>query len=376
MTPVDEFLGSVREVFAENRDGDWTRAGLMLAVAVALSINVGWWFGRRKRRLATARRVEELAATAGLSATDRAFLARIARAADQPLPDVMATLVAFELATARALAGEPRSVRPVAGSVFEQVQRLRKALGFSPLPAHHWLLSTRELSTGEPVTLGGLTGHIVEVNEASFAVDFPAHAPVSVGGGAALGIIRIDDSRYLSRVRVLAIETASSGTGACRAFFSHDEHPERHQTRAHVRARIAGPVTVQVAAPAKTTADAPAAAQAAGARETRPIVTIEPGSAAANVLTGTLVDVSAGGLAVDLPAEATSLPAIGSHVRCSFALGEGPRFESLVALVLGVVTVPGSGLRHLRASFVALPDAERDRLAAAVAQHLRSPPLG
>src|SRR4051794_24229427 len=67
MTPVDEFLGSVREVFAENRAGDWTRAGLVVAGAVALSINLGWWIGRRKRRLATARRVEALAATAGLS---------------------------------------------------------------------------------------------------------------------------------------------------------------------------------------------------------------------------------------------------------------------------------------------------------------------
>jgi hypothetical protein len=106
-------------------------------------------------------------------------------------------------------------------------------------------------------------------------------------------------------------------------------------------------------------------------------VTIDSGSpAAASVLTGELVDVSAGGVAVDLPAEAILLPAIGSHVRCSFALGEGARFESLAALVLAVETVPGSGLRHLRASFVALTDAERDRLAAVVAHHLRSPPLG
>jgi hypothetical protein len=378
MTPVDEFLGSVREVFAENRAGDWTRAGLVLAAAVAFSINVGWWFGRRRRRLAAARRVEALAAAAGgLSATDRAFLARIARDAGQPLPEVMSTLVVFELATARALAIQPPSFRPAAGSVYEQVQLLRKALGFSPLPAHHWLLSTRELSSGEPVTLGGLTGHIVEVNEATFAVDFPAHAPVSVGGGAALGIIRIDDSRYLCRVRVLAVETASSGTGACRAFFSHDEHPERHQNRAHVRVRVAGPVMVQVAEPAKMAAEAPPTVRAAGAPQSSPQVTIEPGSAAAaGGLTGTLVDVSAGGLAVDLPAETMPLPAIGSHVRCSFALGDGPRFESLTALVLGVETVPGTGIRHLRASFVALTDAERDRLAAAVAQHLRTPPLG
>jgi PilZ domain-containing protein len=377
MTPVDEFLGSVREVFAENRAGDWTRAGLVLATAVALSINVGWWFGRRKRRLAAARRVEALAAAAGLSGTDRAFLARIARDAGQPLPEVMSTLVVFELATARALAGAPPTVRPAAGSVFEQIHRLRKALGFSPLPAHRWLLTTRELSSGEPVSLGGLTGQIAEVNEATFAVDFPGHAPLSVGGGAALGIVRIDDSRYLSRVRVLAIETASSGTGACRAFFSHDEHPERHQSREHVRVRVAGPVTVQVAEPAKIAAEAPPTVRATGAHQSNPQVTIEPGSAAAaGGLTGTLVDVSAGGLAVDLPAETLPLPAVGSHVRCSFAVGDGPRFESLAALVLGVGTVPATGVRHLRASFVALPDAERDRLAAAVAQHLRSPPLG
>ena len=132
---------------------------------------------------------------------------------------------------------------------------------------------------------------------------------------------------------------------------------------------------VQVAEPAKSAAEG-AGAAGAPPRDARPLVTIEPGSPAANVLIGALVDVSAGGLAVDLPVAAIVLPTVGSHVRCSFALGEGARFEGLAALVLAVGTIPGSGVRHLRASFVALADAERDRLAAAVAQHLRSPPLG
>jgi hypothetical protein len=356
MTPVDEFMGSVRDVFARNREVAWTRNGLFVAGAVVVSIALGRWLGYRRKRRATAEAVSTLAATAGLARTDLAFLARIAKTGGQSLPEVMSNLGAFEVATARLLeqkAAPPP--RPAAGSVFERVRQLRKALGFSPLPAHHWLLSTRELISGDPVAVGGIAGHVVEVNEAAFAVDLPAETALPIGASAALTIVRIDDSRYLSRVRVLLIERAHTGAGTttCRAFFSHDEHPDRQQSRAYVRVRVAGPVTIR---PVEPPAEPPAAI------EDRPPATI--------VLIGSLVDLSAGGLSLDLPASATGSLAAGSHVRCSFALGEGARFDSIVAVVLALGKVPSSGLLHMRGAFVALPDTERDRLAAVVARHL------
>jgi PilZ domain len=366
MKPVDQFLKSVREVFAQNRDADWTQIGLFLLAAIALSIALSVSIGRRRLRLAVARRIANVATGAGLKSPDLDYLTRISHAAGLPLLGVMTHLESFEKATARALEAEVPTQRPVEGSVFESIRRLRKSLNFSPLPAHHWLLSTRELVVGEPIVVAGVTRHVVDVNEATFAVDLPATTALALGPFATIAIVRTDDSRYLSRVRHLATE-ALAGTGAGlaggeivrRTFFGHDERPQREQHRQHVRMRPRIPVTVTVGIADPPTLHDPSEAAAAGAE----------------TITGTLLDVSAGGLSLELPMSSDSRIRNGTHLRCSFALDEAAVFEALGAVVVTAEAATRPNVQRLRLTFTALAEDERDRIASAVARHQRTPSI-
>jgi hypothetical protein len=343
MTSVDEFFRSLREVFARNRQADWPRIGLMLGVAVvvtiALSAGLRHWRARRQDAAA----IDAAATAARLTGTDLEYLKGIAAAAGLRVLEVMTSLAPFEHATAVALASEAPPLRPAEGSAFDRVRRLRKALGFSPLSPHLWLLSTRELVDGDRIGVGGASGQVVEVNEASFAVELPWSAAPVPGASIPLTIDRPDDARYLVRVRVLSVEPPAGASPSGRAFFAHDEQPDRQQHREYVRVRIQGTVTVIV----------------------------EP----AAPMDGTLVDVSAGGVALDLPTPLAGPVRRGAQLRCSFTLGEGERFEALPALVVAAGAGPRAGEQHLRLSFTSLAGVVRDRLAAAVARHqLRAPP--
>lgn len=351
MTAVDEFFKSVRDVFAKNRDIDWIHIGLVLGAALVVAITLSVWLGRWRARRRTAARIDARAAATGLTEADCEYLNRIAHAVGLPVLEVMTSLAPFEHATAVALASEAPPLRPVATSAFERVRQLRKALGFSPLSPHLWLLSTRELVEGDPIALGSANGRVVAVNEATFAVDLPESAVPALGASSLLTIDRADDARYFVRVRLLAVEAPPGAPEAVdaevavrRTFFSHDEQPDRQQHREHVRVRAHGVVTLvdSVKGPTAT-------------------------------MTGALVDVSAGGLALDLPVLPEGAIRRGAQLRCSFKLGEKDTFEEMEALVVAAASGPRPGLQHLRLSFTALPEAARDRLAAAVARHqLRS----
>jgi hypothetical protein len=117
--------------------------------------------------------------------------------------------------------------------------------------------------------------------------------------------------------------------------------------------RIAVPIKIQVT-------DAPSAGTRA--------VASAPGS-------GTTVDVSAGGLSMNLPVSPARTVVRGSHVRCWFTLDEHATFEGLVAVVVDARAVAGQrpAIQILRLAFKALSDADRDRLAAAVARHQGAP---
>jgi hypothetical protein len=352
-TPVDQFLGSVREVFATNRDLDWRRIGALLVgsalVLVASSVTLARWKARRR---ATAS-IQTVTSAARLAPPDLAYLQRIADAAGLPILDVMTKPPAFERATALALTAEAPPLRPVAGSPYERVRHLRTVLGFSPLPAHRWLLSTRELTPGDPVALAGVTGAVAEVNEASFAVDFSAGLSFAVGASAALAIVRTEDSLYLARVRVLGTEPIATLAEGRRAFFGHDEKPERQQQREHVRVSVAGEVTLRLVEPERAAMP-------------------EPGSVAP--IAGALVDVSAGGLSLEVPLSSAGPFRRGTKVGCSFALGSGPPFHLTAVILSQAEGEAHARARHLRMSFTSLSDAERDRLAAAVAKRQGHPP--
>jgi hypothetical protein len=360
MTPVDQFFTTVRDVFAKNRDLDWTQIGLTFGAALVVAIACSMWLRAWRSSRRIARRIEAVASAARLTSIDGDYLGRMAAAAGLPVLEVMTSLAPFEHATAAALAAEAPTLRPLAGSAFERVRHLRRALGFSPLSPHLWLLTTRELVEGDRVAMGAAAGRVVEVNEASFAIDLPVDVGPVPGASVPLAIDRPDDARYLAQVRVLAVEvppgTASGAQSVCRAFFAHDEQPDRQQQREHVRVRVQGTVTVQSMDPAS----AASRSSRTGAGRTGP-----------PAVTGTLVDVSAGGLALDLPTAAASSIRRGAHVRCSFTLGEGETFEELAALVVAAAAGPRPGTQHIRVSFTALAEPGRDRLAAALAKHQR-----
>jgi hypothetical protein len=56
----------------------------------------------------------------------------------------------------------------------------------------------------------------------------------------------------------------------------------------------------------------------------------------------------------------------GAHIRCSFTLGSGERFEEIDALVVATSAGPAPDLQHLRVAFTSIAEAAQDRLAAAV----------
>jgi hypothetical protein len=369
MRPFDQFFRSVQESFAENRATHWGRLGLGIVVVVAISVVGSLWIRRRRLRRALAERIHAALSHAGLSNDDFGDLTRIAMIGEVAVLDVMTRLAPFEHATAKWIADESPTIRPAPNSRFERVRRLRRALGFSPLSAHLWLLSTRELATGDSVSTGGVHGHVAEVNEASFAVEWPVTAAFVEGNAVTLTIERPDDARYLSHVRVLqseavpAVVTASGARPAGRrTFFSHDENPERQQDREFIRLRINAPIKIQVI-------DAPVAAGSARSAAPPPIWPAAP-------VSGMTVDVSAGGLSLNLPLLAGRAVVRGSHVRCWFTLDEHATFEGVVAVVVDARAVAGprAGIQNLRLAFTALPVADRDRLAAAVARHPGAPP--
>jgi hypothetical protein len=382
MRPVDQFFASVREVFARNRSTDFTQVGAVLLAVILVTVAVGFWVAKRRARLETSRQLAGVANRAGLSAADLAYLRRIAQAANLTLLEVMTRLPSFERATAEALLVKVPPLRPIEGSGYERVRYLRKALGFSPLPAHHWLISTRELIAGDRVTVSGHPGRVSEVNEASFAVDLPAATPVALGGLGAVGtlaIARPDDSRYLARVRGLGVDPPGVPDGGRRFFFAHDERPQRQQDRAYVRVRVSATVTLRVLG------GVDAAGTAEDARPgTGPGALGAPGSdAPAETLTGTMVDVSAGGLSMKLGPREGEAPLARmdmgdwrhSRVLCSFELRDGQRFENLAGVVATVenLRTAGQGIR-LRLAFSGLTESQRDRLSAAVAAEQRAPP--
>jgi len=366
--PIDQFLHSVQDSFAENRATNWARVGLYVLALVVISVAMSAWIRRRRHRRALAEQIQAVLSRAGLSNDDFADLTRIAAAGEVPVLEVMTRLAPFEHATATWLADEAPAIRPAPNSRFERVRRLRRALGFSPLSAHLWLLSTRELAAGDSVSTNGVHGHVVEVSEASFAFEWPVTAAFAEGATVSITIERPDDARYLARVQVLQSEEMPAVTTASgarvpgrRVFLSHDEKPERQQDREFIRVRVSAPIKIQVI-------DAPApSGDARAAAPTR----IGP----VTLLSGTMGDVSAGGLSLTLPALPARPVVRGSHVLCWFMLDEHATFEALAAVVVDARAVAIPRSQNLRLAFTALPETDRDRLAAAVARHQRTAPL-
>lgn len=337
MTPVDTFLQSVRAAFkpAEGMPA-WGWAALVFAVLAVVGL-VRWrarQTSSRQDEAAFARLLQERR----VSTADGTAIARLAQAAALPPLSVASRLDAFERATARALAGHSPPAPGVVGGtdadeVFARVRRLRLALGFHVVPDHLPLVTTRELVPGMALNVDHVAATVVDVNEGWFSVvardghEAPLKAR-ALGTPAFVTLTRGHDARYEAHCAALSFDAAGA---ARKAFLLHDEKPVRHQLRAAVRVSAQGTV----------------------------VLTANDGTAPA---TGTLVDISVGGCAV----ETSSAQPLGHAVHLAITWN-GETYRALPASVLHCDARGGGFL--VRLAFHGLSADDDARLSAAVARH-------
>jgi hypothetical protein len=202
------------------------------------------------------------------------------------------------------------------------------------VPEHLPLLTTRELVPGMHVEVTGIAGEVLEVNEAWFIVVAAANATfVSTAAGAKARLTFTRDARFVARCAWLHAEPAG---GPRKLVFRHDEHPERQQLRATVRVNAAGKVELSG----------------------RP--TDEAG---APRISGSLLDISLGGLAMTSPVAL----AVGSSPYVAIEW-DGELYGDLPAFILRCEARPG-GSFLARLEFRGLGAAQEGRLSAAIARH-------
>jgi len=326
---MEAFFRSLAEAFARNRSA-FPQAGALLLVLAVLAAAPVLAAAVRRRRAARAR-LRDLAERHGLSPGDLGLAARMAREVGASPLALLTRLGLFERATARTLAGAAaeRATAPA-------IRRLRTSLGFDRLGPHDPLLTSRELSPGAPVTVQGRLAEVSEVEERSFTVELRGAARLRPGDSASLELEHAGEARYRLRCRVLGVRREGLGQ-AIR--LEHDEAPERVQRRAFARVRADGALVL------------------------RPVALVSPDGAAPE-LRCDLLDASGGGARVASPGP---LPA-GTLATASFALA-GWTFTDLRTVVLSSSRAADD--RHVaHLAWTRIPEAERDRLAAAVA-HLQ-----
>jgi c-di-GMP-binding flagellar brake protein YcgR len=301
-----------------------------VAAAVALAL-----LARRARRTAFLR----AAAARGLSADDVGFLAALCRRASADPLHAATKAATFERVTAAALA--EGAARPEAADEAARIRRMRQALGFHRLPAHAPLLTSRELQPGVPVEGAGLHGEVSLVDERSFTVEVHGTAPLARGDAVVLTVVRPREARYRLHSRLLAL-LPGPAEGKSLLVLAHDERPARLQRRDFARVTLHGRVTLRPRSShfveGAPEADVPAH----------------------------LVNVSAGGALVTA---STLLPA-RLVVSAGFTLAER-RFEDLRAVVLSADRA-GDGRWAIHLEFAEMPESERRRLVAAVADAERN----
>lgn len=335
MRPVDSFFTGLRDAF---RPDDSAGRGLLIALALLLAAALLWLMQRRRRRLRA--RSEELRRFVDqhhLTVDDVEMLDALAGVAGERPLDVGTRIEVFERATAAMLHDQPPTLAVGNKDVFARTRRLREAFGFANLPGHFPLLTSRELAVGSSIEIAGASATVVEVSEAFWSVETRASARTGAGAIFEASVVRANDARYLVTCRVL---DARFVDGSHRLTLAHDDSPVREQLRAFVRVGARGGVSFR-----------PAGKPGAPAPET----------------TGTLVDVSLGGLAARIAAPL----AAGTVGTVAFAFAD-QRHEGIAATVLDcraqpTETAAADGGRYLlRLRFRRFPAGEEQRLAAAI----------
>jgi hypothetical protein len=345
MRPVDIFFRSLRESFRPANDALALTFGV-IALCVLLGVGLVWW-GRHRRRRDRRRAFARLLVAKHLSPASVALVDRLARRARVD-PMLVATHVdVFERSTADELARHVPSANNGDEGVFAQVRQLRHALEFHELAEHFPLLTTRELRIAMRVEVGGISGKVAAVNEACFVVEVPLLAAPpreKLGARVPLTLAHGHEARYAASCALLAREAAPE---ARMLSLGHDERPARIQLRAAVRIAMSGVVELRYPAPPSL-----------------------PGGPTEMRATGTLQDVSVGGIALDTRDKI----GVGSEVRASFDI-DGTPCRDFAAWVLQCE--PRSrGAFHLRLQFRDLSPSDENAVAAAVARHTAKPFFG
>jgi hypothetical protein len=345
MKPVDSFFLGLREAF---RPDDNAGGSLLIVLVLTLAAALLWLVRRRQRRVRT--RVEDLRrfiAAHHLTLDDVEMLEALATIAGERPLEVGTRLDVFERATAAALQDQRPTLTVRDNDVYARTRRLRQAFGFADLPSHLPLLTTRELAVGATIEIAGAPATVAEINEAFWSVSTRSNARTGAGAIFEAAVVRAHDARYLLTCRVLDARLVE---GIQRLTLAHDESPAREQMREFVRVAGHGGVWFRPAA--------------------KPGVPVVEAS-------GTLVDVSLGGLAARTSATLAA-PIVGT-VAFMFA---DKRYQGIEATVLDCRRVGGeagsasdAGPFLLRLRFRKFPAGEEQRLAAAISLHTARPTL-
>ena len=343
MKPVDSFFEGLRGAF---RPDDHTGAALLVMVALLMTGALIWLVRRRHRRVhAIVVELRRFNVEHHLTPADVETLDALATIAGQRPLEVGSRLEIFERASAVALQGQPPTLVVRDGDVFARTRRLRQLLGFADLPSHFPLLTTRELAAGAIVDLAGAPATITEVNEAFWSVRSPTNLPIGAGAEVDAAVVRAHDARYVFRCRVLDAQPFDHLGQVL--LLSHDESPARAQLREFVRVSVPGSLRFRPVS-------------AAG-------LSLKIGRAPE--VSGSLVDVSLGGLAAHVPA----LLATSTVGTVAFAFAD-ERYDGIEAEVLDCRPLtPGTYL--LRLTFRTLLAADEQRLAAAITVYTARPVL-
>jgi len=224
------------------------------------------------------------------------------------------------------------------------LSNLRKKLGYSYLPLEHPLLSTRNIETGQAISVFSLTGSsplvrravVVANRETCFRVqreaDDEEQPKFSEGQEIKLVFARQGDGVYGVQVEICRVDSAS--TFEC----LHTMKFRRNQMRQFVRMEVHLPVHVRLVAPAQADDPSPAIGEQSEA---------------------TLSDISGGG--VSFVGEKAYVP--GDVVSLRFVLTTG-RFSGISGKVLRVSLIDGKTpvtYRH-HIQFIDIGQKDRDRI--------------
>jgi hypothetical protein len=377
MRPVDSFLRSVRDAF---RPSDESPAWLWIFAAFCVSAAITLVLVRRYRRRRTDERAfARFLVERRISGSLVDLITRLAGRAGVAPRSVATQIEIFERATALELRGQAPSPNSGDAGSYAEVRALRRALGFERLAGHFALLTTRELGDGQIVEVAGTAATVAEVNEACFVVTAPSSRSFPVGPNGSrvrVTLIHGQEARYEARCALLSRQT---GESTQKVILAHDEQPTRIQLRKSVRVTVRGPVRLNplgAAAPNANEGTAREARPDAVSDEhasTNPMANVgENGgstsdSGATKVGSGSLVDISVGGAALDADIHVP----VGSLVQLSFEL-DGVDYRDLLAFVLEC-RPRGRTTHHWRLEFRNLPQAHEHQLASSVARHSAKP---